>query len=310
MEQRTLELELVSAKDLKDVNLISKMDVYAVVSLDGDAYNGKQKTKTKLVPNCGTNPTFNFPMRFTLDDSLTQQNRLSLEVKLVCERSLGDKDIGSVQVPVKELFDSADPKNMKFISYQVRRPSNRPKGELSFSYKFGEKVAVPAPEVAKKGEPVTAYPVGAPSYGAYAQQATSSSGSGYPPPQPGYGYPPPPPGAGYPEAPPPGYGYPPPQPGYAYPPQQPGYGYPPPGYGYPPVQQQQPEKKKNKFGMGLGAGLLGGVLGGMLIGDMVSDGGGGCGGGGCGGGGCGGPDIKEAWPLATAPSNVNLQGNW
>ncbi|PRQ39161.1 putative C2 domain-containing protein [Rosa chinensis] len=295
MEQRTLELELVSAKDLKDVNLISKMDVYAVVSLDGDAYYGKQKTKTKVVRACGTNPSFNFPMRFTVDDTLTQQNRLSLQVKLVCERSLGDKDIGVVYVPVKELFDSADPKNMKFISYQVRRPSGKPKGELSFSYKFGEKVAAPVPEVAKKGEPVTAYPVGgpsAPAYGAYPLQATSSSGSGYPPPQPGYGYPPPPPaGAGYPEAPPPGYGYPPQQPGYAYPPQQPGYGYPPPppGYGYPPVQQvQQPEKKKSKFGMGLGAGLLGGALGGLLIGDMISDGGGGCGGGGCGGGGCGG----------------------
>ncbi|KAL6195407.1 hypothetical protein ACLB2K_031026 [Fragaria x ananassa] len=48
---------------------------------------------------------------------------------------------------------------MKFISYQVRRPSGKPKGELTFSYKFGEKVTVPKP--AKKSEPVMAYPVGA-----------------------------------------------------------------------------------------------------------------------------------------------------
>ncbi|KAL6193440.1 hypothetical protein ACLB2K_034524 [Fragaria x ananassa] len=48
---------------------------------------------------------------------------------------------------------------MKFISYQVRRPSGKPKGELTFSYKFGEKVTVPKP--AKKSELVMAYPVGA-----------------------------------------------------------------------------------------------------------------------------------------------------
>ncbi|CAB4262731.1 unnamed protein product [Prunus armeniaca] len=289
MEQRTLELELISAKDLKDVNFVSKMDVYAVVSLQGDDSHGKQKTKTKVAKDCGTHPTWNFPMKFTLDELLL--NRLSLEFKLVCDRSLGDKDIGQVVVPVKELFDSvaaaaADPNSMKFVAYQVRKPSGKPKGELHFSYKFGDKVAAPVmaapPKVYEsvtaappKGyEPVTAYPMVGPSaptvtgYSTYPPPAGSSKG---PPPAPEYGYPPPPPGYGYP--PPHGYGYPP----------------PPPGYGYPPVQQPPvQEKKKNKFGMGLGAGLLGGMLGGMLIGDIVSDGGGGCGGGGCGGGGCGG----------------------
>ena len=38
---------------------------------------------------------------------------------------------------------------MKFVSYQVRKPSGKPQGELNFSYKFCEKVsnAVVAPEV-------------------------------------------------------------------------------------------------------------------------------------------------------------------
>ncbi|BBG93189.1 hypothetical protein Prudu_001123 [Prunus dulcis] len=56
MEQRILELELISAKDLKDVNFISKMDVYAVVSLQGDDSHGKQKTKTKVAKDCGPTP--------------------------------------------------------------------------------------------------------------------------------------------------------------------------------------------------------------------------------------------------------------
>ena len=38
---------------------------------------------------------------------------------------------------------------MKFVSYQVRKPSGKPQGELNFSYKFGEKVsnAAVAPKV-------------------------------------------------------------------------------------------------------------------------------------------------------------------
>ncbi|KAB2599417.1 vasodilator-stimulated phosphoprotein-like [Pyrus ussuriensis x Pyrus communis] len=254
MEQRILELELISAKDIKDVNLISKMDVYAVVSLQGDDVSraGKQKTKTKVSQGCGTHPTWNFHMKFVLDEYLIQQNRISLVFKLVCQRSLGDKDIGQVL---------ADAASMKFVAYQVRMPSGKPKGELEFSYKFGDKVAASEATLtaasSKVNEPVTAYPV---------VDLGSSAG----PPPPGYEYP----------APPQGYGYPPPPPGYGYPPPPPGYGYPgppPAGYGYPPMQQPQPEAKKN-FGMGLGAGVLGGLLGGMLIGDMVSDGGG-CGGG-------------------------------
>ncbi|KAK9933756.1 hypothetical protein M0R45_020932 [Rubus argutus] len=241
MEQRTLELELVSAKGLKDVNFISNMDVYGVVSLYGDGYNGTQHTKTKVVRGCGTHPTFNFPMRFTVDDSLVQQNRLSLGFQLVSERSLGDRNIGGVNVPVKELFDSADTKSMKFVSYQVRRPSGKPKGELSFSYTFGEKVVVPVPDAPKKGEPVMAYPVG--------NFPATSSGSVYPPPQPGYGYPPPV--------------------------QQ--------------VQPKKKKNNSGMgCGIGLLGGLLGGMLIGDIVSHGGGGcGGGGCGGG-CGGGGCGG----------------------
>ncbi|XP_010269468.1 PREDICTED: protein SRC2 [Nelumbo nucifera] len=262
MEYRTLDITVISAKDLKDVNLFSKMDVYAVVSLSGDS---RSKHKTPIDKDGGTSPSWNFPMKFTVDEAAAKQNRLMLVFELRCDRSLGDKDIGQVHVPVKELLDNTgDGKSAQFVSYQVRKPSGKPKGTLNFSYKFGEKVTAPVTAL-KAEEPVTAYPAG-----------TSAP---YPPPGPSGGYAPhgvasyPPPPAG--PYPPPG-GYPPPVPGYGYPPPggypppAPGYGYPPaPGYGYPPVQQ--PPKKKNKFGMGLGAGLLGGALGGLLIGDMVSD---------------------------------------
>ncbi|XP_007035560.2 PREDICTED: protein SRC2 [Theobroma cacao] len=268
MAHRTFEINVISAKGLKNVNLIDKMDVYAIVSLKGDSSKDKQKTKTPVDKDCGKDPTWNFPVKFTIDESLAQKNNLNLKFKIKCERILGDKELGQVNVPVKELLDStSEGGSMKFVSYQVRKPSGKPEGTLNFSYKFGDKVSVPAKSEKTKGDqPVTAYP---------AHMAAGSSSAApygapgpYPPPQPpGYGYPPQPVPAAY-------AGYPPhapPPPGYGYPPPPPGYGYPPPGgYGYPPVQQQPP-KKNSKFGMGLGAGLLGGAIGGLLIGDMVSD---------------------------------------
>lgn len=286
----------MSAKDLNKVNLISKMDVYVIVRIAGGTENDSQKKKTP-VAHGDTSPTWKFPMKFTVDEAAARQNRLSLVFTLRCERALGDKDVGEVYVPMKELLDSpagGDGKQL-FVSYQVRKPSGKPKGQLTFSYKFAEKVAGPAAPV-KSDEPVTAYPappMAGPS-SVYPPHAYSAAGNApYPPPKDGHGqgpYPPVP--VAYPQAAPAPGGYPPAGPppqggyGYAYPPAQPYGGYPPPppaggygaypppqqGYGYPPPQMAAAQPpKKNKFGMGLGAGLLGGALGGLLIGDMVSD---------------------------------------
>ncbi|PQQ06472.1 hypothetical protein Pyn_06490 [Prunus yedoensis var. nudiflora] len=189
---RPLEITIVSASDLKDVNMFSKMDVYAAVSVSGDPRNKKQKIKTPVAKDGGTNPKWNnYSIKFTLDEAALLHNRLTLNIKLVSERSLGDTKIGKVQIPLKELFDTLgggddQKKQIKHVGYSVRTSSGKPRGSINFGYKFGDKFTVPVPE-----------PPG-----------------GYPPPphqQPGYGYAPPP------QA---GYGYP-PQSGYGYPPQKP-----------------------------------------------------------------------------------------
>lgn len=292
MSYRPLELTLISAKDLNKVNLFSKMEVYAVAMIAGDP---RSKKKTHSDRDGGRNPNWNATFSFNVMDF--DIDRCVLHVLLKTERLLGDREVGEVYVPVRELLDGwnkavvVDDKEKKnvpspqFVSYQVRKPSGKAKGTLNLSYKFGDLVTVttatppPAPMAAPyptqdtkssgQPEPVTAYPATGPS-GSYPP-------AGYPP-QPGYGYAPPPQaGYGYPAP----AGYPTQQPGYGYPPQQPGYGYPPPqqtGYGYPPQQggyYPPPQQgRKNKFGgagMGLGAGLLGGAIGGMILGDMVSD---------------------------------------
>ncbi|ONI04454.1 hypothetical protein PRUPE_6G322500 [Prunus persica] len=257
---RPLEITIVSASDLKDVNMFSKMDVYAAVSVSGDPRNKKQTTKTPVAKDGGTNPKWNnYSIKFTLDDAALLHNRLTLNIKLVSERSLGDTKIGKVQIPLKELFDSLgggddQKKQIKHVGYSVRTSSGKPKGSINFGYKFGDKFTVPVPEAHKKThEPVMAYPSGHP-----------GSSSGYPPAAHAGPYPP---AQAYPY-PPPG-GYPPPphqQPGYGYaPPPQAGYGYPPQsGYGYPP---QKPKRGGGNMALGMGAGLLGG----LLIGDMIGD---------------------------------------
>ncbi|KAB1214012.1 hypothetical protein CJ030_MR5G017275 [Morella rubra] len=89
MEYRTLEVNVLSATDLKDLNHFSKMGVYVVVSLSGDSQH-EQKAKTNVDQHGGTSPSWNFPMKFTINESAVRQNRLILEFKLRCEQcSLG-----------------------------------------------------------------------------------------------------------------------------------------------------------------------------------------------------------------------------
>ncbi|XP_057495497.1 protein SRC2 homolog [Actinidia eriantha] len=273
MEYRPLDITVISAENLKDVNLISKMDVYVEVSIGGDPVG---KRKTHVDANGGKSPKWNHRLKFNVGvDVLAANPALPLLFKIRSDRPLGDKDIGDVSVPIKELLLGADGSE-RVVECQVRTPSGKPKGTLKFSYNFGDKLAGPAeppppPSKLKNtgGEAVTAYPAHPgpdaayplPAHVGYAQP---QPGYGYPPPQPGYGAPPLAPGYGYPA---PGYGYPPVQPGYGALPPAPGYGYPVPGYGYQPVQEavHKPTKKIN-FGLALAAA---GLLEGVLMGDMA-----------------------------------------
>ncbi|XP_010528895.1 PREDICTED: protein SRC2 homolog [Tarenaya hassleriana] len=279
MEYRPLDLTIISAKDLKDIQLIGKQDVYAVVSINGDA---RTKQKTPVDKDCGTKPKWKHHVKLTVDDAAARENRLNLVFQIVAYRPIaGDKIIGEVTVPVRELleYNSKSGDGEKKLTYAVRLPSGKTKGSLKFSYKFGEKFTyVPnGPGVAGPGsstvahktmdQPVMAYP---PGHGPY--PPPTAGPSGYAPPShgpkpgsgyayPHHGYPPPPPQHGY-----PGY---PPAPGYGYP------GYPAPGpYGYPQqVVQGKPQKPKKhgSSGLGLGLGLGAGLLGGLLVGEAISD---------------------------------------
>ena len=105
MECRPLDITLNLAKDLKDLNLFSKMDLYAVVSIHDDYFNNNNNANQQRMhidKDCGPNPKWNFPMKFTVDVSVAEQNRLALVVKIKAEKKLtGDEEVGKAHVPIK-----------------------------------------------------------------------------------------------------------------------------------------------------------------------------------------------------------------
>ncbi|KAK9086459.1 hypothetical protein Syun_028853 [Stephania yunnanensis] len=156
MEHKPLDITVLSANDLKNVNFFTTMDVYVITIIGGDP---RTTQRTAVAKGGGRNPTWNFPMRFTVVGEKPHQRRYSsnynnhimLTFEIRSKRFLGDRDIGEVHVPVEDLLVNAgDPKHINFVSYEVRRRSGISKGVLNFSYRFGEKVDV--------NEPVLAYP--------------------------------------------------------------------------------------------------------------------------------------------------------
>ncbi|KAK7841995.1 protein src2 [Quercus suber] len=198
MSHRTLDISSISTKDLKlkKVSCFSnKMGLYANVSIDGSGNSSEQKTP--IDKNGGSNPIWNSPMKFTINDVAAAQQ--TVVVKLKAERIIRDKVIGQVRVPMKELLDNyGDSKGENHISYTwegQRGTGLRLKFEELVNYPTGPGHGVvdiyqhpPAPAYGGYPPPAPAYGGGYPPALAY--------GGGYPPalayggayvPAPGYG---------------------------------------------------------------------------------------------------------------------------
>ncbi|KAJ4886636.1 Calcium-dependent lipid-binding (CaLB domain) family protein [Raphanus sativus] len=278
MANLTLELNIYSAKDLENVNLITKMDVYAVASIIGHDFQ-IHKERTAVDRTGGSEPTWDHAVKFSLDQRLAREGRLTLVVKLVCDRILGSKDVGEVQVPVLELLISSPSFNgdgqgtrMRFVTYQVSTPCGKGKGSLTFSYRFDTMSCNPDVPVSpvqpirigtSYSFPSTNYLPASVVYPPWSQSQEYSAPS-YPH-QPVTGYPPP--HHHYDQ----GIMYPPPPSYHQLQQSQSFHGYPTSSSGY--AHGSPPRPRKNKKGVGLGtrALLLGGALGGLLLENLVSD---------------------------------------
>ncbi|XP_076948814.1 protein SRC2 homolog [Bidens hawaiensis] len=158
MAERSFKLKLISANGLNKLTRVGKMDVYAVAYISGGTMNQDQKQRTFVDRGGDSNPIWNCQMKFTIDEYAALKNRSVLVVKIIMEATLGDKTMGQVHVPIKGLLEGYSPrgKSFQFVSYQVKKPSGKLKGELSFSYKFGaSKLGKPVAKPDKADELVT-----------------------------------------------------------------------------------------------------------------------------------------------------------
>jgi hypothetical protein len=176
MAYRVLEVTLQSAKDLKNVNFMSRMEVYAVATISGDPIT---RQCTPPDPYGGRYPTWNATLRFAVPPTATAGGSGCLHIVLRTERSRGDRDIGEVIVPLDEILAGASydlgPRPQQFAAYKVRTVHRaETRGVLYLSYRLGAVVA-PQNRVAPHrletraaaDEPVVAYPAMLP----YGQQS-------------------------------------------------------------------------------------------------------------------------------------------
>ncbi|KAE8801990.1 mucin-1-like [Hordeum vulgare] len=160
MAYRALEVTLLSAKDLKNVNLITRMEVYAVATISGDPIT---RQCTPPDPHGGRNPTWNATLRFDVPATAEEARGGCLHVLLRAERMFGgDRDVGEVIVPLAELLTGGGlgaPSSPRFASYQVCKVHrSETRGSLYLTYRLGP--VIPPPPHAKQadGWPVVGYP--------------------------------------------------------------------------------------------------------------------------------------------------------
>jgi hypothetical protein len=144
MDLSSIELKVISARDLKGFNFFQKLSVYAVVRLVNEEVKKKpeqqqlQRQKTPADRVGDRNPEWNHEMHFDLKDLLLPDdcNNLFLRFDLRSEGIVFGNNVGEVQVPVfKDLVDDESNGAMRFVSYQVRSRDGKPNGVLNFSYK-------------------------------------------------------------------------------------------------------------------------------------------------------------------------------
>ncbi|KAL1191297.1 Protein SRC2 [Cardamine amara subsp. amara] len=284
-----LELKINSASNLVNVNLFTKMDVYTVITIKDQNTRKKQKAKTTIDRSGGSHPAWDQVVVFSINERLVREGRLTLIMRLISRRILGNRDIGRVKVPLLELLNSTIPpvisdgnnQEMKLMMYQVRNQSGKRSGSLNFSYRFKPD----SPTIVNRSLVQTTYPLPPPiehpastpedmsfEFPKLSQYPNNSehqkhpfaTGSSNDPLPISYG-------DVMTEQPYLGL-WPYDKSGHATPPpshQGNGlYGYAPPsppgnGYGSPSCQHQ----REVGFGLGLGAGLVGG----LMMGDLVSD---------------------------------------
>lgn len=96
MEFRRLEIDVISANDLKVVDLFSTMVVYVVVSING---NHPSAERTPIGKSRGSNRQWNCTVKFTIDEAPVCRDLLTVAFCLKFDCELGVIEIGTAKAP-------------------------------------------------------------------------------------------------------------------------------------------------------------------------------------------------------------------
>jgi hypothetical protein len=142
MKKLTLDLVIKMTKGVKDNSWIRGMDMYASVKVCEGA-RIVHRSNTPIAFGVHKDPIWDHAIKFTLDEPLAREGRLTLYVQLINHRTIrGDKEMGEVKVPIHELLGLNPPStltnDMKLVTRDVShvRDKSRKIGTLSFMYKF------------------------------------------------------------------------------------------------------------------------------------------------------------------------------
>jgi Ca2+-dependent lipid-binding protein len=116
MEQRELEVTIISAQDLKNVSTFGKMTPYAVAWVYSN-----MKVSTPIDPKGSVNPTWNAPLKLIVEQQILEQPNATLNVDIYSYGSFSNKHVGSCSVPLSHLKekDSKGADTKKFMSFLV-----------------------------------------------------------------------------------------------------------------------------------------------------------------------------------------------
>ncbi len=116
MEQRELEVTIISAQDLKNASTFGKMTPYAVAWVYSN-----MKVYTPIDPKGSVNPTWNAPLKLIVEQRILEQPNATLNVDIYSYGSFSNKYVGSCSVPLSHLKekDSKGADTKKFMSFLV-----------------------------------------------------------------------------------------------------------------------------------------------------------------------------------------------
>jgi hypothetical protein len=124
-----LELNIISAQDLKKIHLFGMMQTYGVVWI-----NFEKKLTTQIDRTGGANPTWNDKAIFRVEERFLRSETSTLMVEIYCVGCLRDTLVGTVRVLLSNLlkgYRSKDFSGMSFSALQVCHPSGHPHGILN-----------------------------------------------------------------------------------------------------------------------------------------------------------------------------------